>query len=77
MAGKTLTAEERAERRRNRTRQRRTATYVELMSQPQSPTVRLAHACAYLRAVADDLDDDAVAALTADVVRLAEKGNQP
>lgn len=74
--GKTLT--ERQETRRERTRKNRLAFFIAEIRNAATGRQRLQQACAYAKAVADDLPEDARTALAERIAKAAEvadKGN--
>lgn len=69
------TAEQRQAARQKRARERLANQYVQLMRAATSPRHRLAHACAYLRAVANGMTADEVDRLAHTITRMAEEEN--
>lgn len=70
------TRQERDASRAKRRDKRRTAFFMDEVRGAVDLRERLAHACRYLRAVADDLPDAEVRALAVDVAKLAENAQK-
>ncbi len=77
MAVRGSTPETRAEQRAVERRKKRVRFYRDLIAGTDRTRAQLAYACDYVKAVADDLDDDARRELAGAVAALADERNKP
>ncbi len=77
MAVTGATPAERPEAREAQRRKKRIAFHFARIRSSRNGRERLENACAYARAVGDDLPDDARTALARAIVALADERNQP
>lgn len=71
------TLAEREQARAGQRAKRRAAAYQHDIRSAATAKDRLAHVCRYLRAVADDLTDTAITEITAEVLAIANRRNNP